>query len=220
MRNLIEVFTGKPKEPARKAAAIADGTLTSPIVEFDAEGVRKDNFFDFGDNTTTVVVKSAEGRQRELLLQDCARCLAEGRIGEFSYIQFVGNMIQLLGGKGKHESGDGFIESNQLNVGDDTSVNFYRNIKGMHGTVRATSGGVIEHIDHDGMFFMVLSSSIPLDNKTFYSPVSEKQEPFRFGFENEGHDEVHSNPYRFDNGQGVTSFLRKTLSAFINTQET
>ncbi len=214
MRSLIEVLGGKSREQARKPVVLGDGTLSRPIVEFDPKGLRRDNVFDFGDSSVGFILKPAEGKQKELILRACARFLTEGHIEESSFLQFVGNMVQLLGGI--HETCTKHIKSNQLKVGNDTLVTFYRDVKHIDASIKVTSQGTSETIDYDdfGDIFVV-HSSVPF-SQTFYSPVSEKQEPFTFG--NVG-DQKQMHPYRIANREEMASVLQRTFNAFKETQK-
>jgi len=189
-----EVFAGTP--------IFVDGILTRPIVEFCPGFVRQDNVFDFGDNPVSAILKPAEGEQRGLLLQDCTKLLERDVIEKSSFFQFVGNMVQLLGGK--YESGKpDHIESNQLAIGNDTTVNFHRAIKSKNAGVAVTSQGITKTIKVDcgdaGGYFKIFSP-IP-DDHTFYSPGGVMTS------------------LRHYLGQEGKSFLQRTFDAFTNSQK-
>jgi len=187
----------QPDERSKETTAVVG--ILDPIVKFKPGIVREEPIvLDFGDNPVSAILRPAEGEQREFLLQHCAKLLEEDPIKKSSFFQFSANMVQLLGGK--YESGKAdHIESNQLAIGNDTTVNFYRAIKSKYAGVAVTSQGITEttEVDCDDVEgYYKISSPIP-DDHTFYSPGGV------------------ITSLRHDLGQERRSFLQKTLNAFI-----
>lgn len=203
------LFTRKPKKE-NKEVIVKDEILIRPIVELDPKGVRQENFFDIPDNNhATFVLKPAEKKQRELLLEDCNVCLTTDQISQSSFNRFVGNMIQLLGGTNKGFHID--YKSNQLNVDNDTTVTFFRRTKYDFVSITIISRKVeVEEITYDN-FKNAFCAHVPSNdsnqvNQEMYSPLSGELKPYE-------------NSSRIANGQEIKDFLGKALAAFTNIQK-